>query len=752
MAKGKAKRKEWYWFGALIGAVGAVLLVPAQGPIRQAETAYLDVVQRAGRTATALDGADDPIRIVGYDQEATQVHGRSAPRREIAKLLDRLFADGAAAVVVDFQISDPDPVGRSVAEAMAAAAKVSPGAAGARFDEIRRAYDQDAILLAAVRDRNVVGTIYSHGYPQPGTEPAFEGLPEPSLVYNEHCESFRQPAGVNLDLPTFREAIPYYGNARQEPDNDQQIRRYPLAIRMGEGLYPSHAAVGAALYRQVVEEEAAELSVGCDGDIVRWASLGARYLPVEPDGTMLVNFTGSYRQSFPNYVSFKEVVAGDALPESLRGRFSKKLVFFGPVSEYDDKYSTLFDPAFPGVGIHAVVAHSLITGRWLRRPDLADSLWEPLACLLVGLATTWAFRRSSGSWPLAGAFVLPVVGHYGSVVFSRYGLLVDALAPGLTGTVAILGCGALRYLSERQRAQRERAQRLAAEAEFRRFLSPSVAEIALSDPSLLMPARREISILFSDIRGFTTTAERMTPEELVALLDEYLTAMTQIVFEEQGTLDKYIGDAVMALFGAPLAQKEHAAHACRAALRMMESLARLQEGWRARNLPVLEIGIGVNTAPVSVGRMGSKAKNEYTAIGDGVNFASRLEGLTKTYRASIIVGDKTRELAQDEFLFRELGYAQVKGKTQAAMIFELVGRRADDVAIPWFEAYQKATTAFRARDWDKAEELFRRVIDLRGGDPASDAFLERTAALRSMKRSSAAGENEFTIKIKHTEK
>ncbi|HVO31652.1 MAG TPA: adenylate/guanylate cyclase domain-containing protein, partial [bacterium] len=254
------------------------------------------------------------------------------------------------------------------------------------------------------------------------------------------------------------------------------------------------------------------------------------------------------------------------------------------------------------------------------------------------------------------------------------------------------------------------------------FLSPEVVEIALRDPSLLAPARRDISILFSDIRGFTTTAEGMAPEALASLLEGYLTRMTQIVFDERGTLDKYIGDAVMALFGAPNPFDDHPVYACRAALDMMKALGEMQKEWQEKGQPILDIGVGVNSGMVAVGRMGSRGKAEYTCLGDEVNFASRLEGLNKAYGTHVLVGESTRSRVGDRFVFRDLGLVQVKGKRKATHVYELLSEKnGPDPA--WLATWDAALAAFLRRDWDAAEKGFQEVMRTRGDDNASMAFL-----------------------------
>jgi adenylate cyclase len=243
--------------------------------------------------------------------------------------------------------------------------------------------------------------------------------------------------------------------------------------------------------------------------------------------------------------------------------------------------------------------------------------------------------------------------------------------------------------------------------------------------------KKELSVLFSDIRGFTTLAEEMEPEALVNLLNEYLTEMTDVVFEFDGLLDKYIGDAVMAVWGAPLEQTDHPVRACRTALKMLDRLTKMQQQWEAEGTPRLDIGIGINTGPMVVGNMGSERRFDYTVMGDSVNLASRLEGINKEYGTQVVISEFTYEQVKDDFFCRELDAVRVKGRARPVNIYELVALRSEeDPRVAIVEPFALGLHHYRSQEWEIAEDKFHEVLNRIPDDFAARLYLQRIAELR----------------------
>ncbi len=726
--------RHWRLFGVVASLVGGLFYLVQNGPVSAFQRQWFDFL-KANRSQIVVvdDPAGSKIALVGVEDETYTIHGSPLPRALFAGAIRNLFEDGAKIIAIDmkFEAADRTPdIAREVVERISATLP-------SHADEIRKAYtgienkfdhDEDlALVLEEYRDR--ITAVFYSPFEGPENRANFGDLPESWKLDARGCSNLDQPKSLVMSTTRIRESISFGGNAVVEADGiDGKARKYRLVQRIGPPdcdscVYPSLGFSAALLYLEAYP------TIDCEfGDIAHIDLQGFGENPFslprwayDLKGNVELDFLGTFEESFANTIPIHEVAAG----KFPKGRFKDKLVFIGPLSDFEDTVSTPVG-RYNGVGLHALVAHSFLTNTWLRRDPYVVTI-EILTTLAIGTLVTIIFYVfETSNTPLVGAFLLLPAGVIGSkLLVEKTGIAADALTPSLVGMVAILGCLAARYLVERE--TREKSER-----ELGRFVSGSVKTMVLKNPDLVLPARREITIMFSDIRGFTTTAEKMPPEELVKLLKEYLTRMTDIVDAHNGTLDKYIGDAVMAIFGAPATFDNHAELACRTALEMIRELKVLQADWRARNLPVLEIGVGVNTGIASVGRMGSERRSEYTCIGDEVNFASRVEGLTKPYGVKILVGENTRSAVGDRFVFRDLGKVKVKGKTKAVRIYELLGTREELPVDPaWIKIFESGMEAFQARNWDEADELFKKATELRGGeDPPSAALMMWTGIFR----------------------
>jgi adenylate cyclase len=314
-----------------------------------------------------------------------------------------------------------------------------------------------------------------------------------------------------------------------------------------------------------------------------------------------------------------------------------------------------------------------------------------------------------------------------TLALSWYGWWLHLLMP--LGTIAINQSAHTLY-----RLHTEERHKRAIRRAFQYYLHPAVVEQVAQHPEQLALGGHtaELTVLFSDIRGFSSFAEGLAPEALVQLLNDYFSAMTQAVFQHQGMVDKYIGDAIMAVYGAPVATPEHAYLACCTALQMLALLPPLQAQWQARSLPIIDVGIGIHTGEMVVGNMGSTTRFNYTVMGDAVNLGARLEGANKTFGTHILISDTTWEHVHERLATRELDVICVKGKAQPTRIYELLGTLPLPPAHALMvERFQAGLQAYRARQWSAALDCFHAVLCILPDDAPSQMYVQRCALLQA---------------------
>ena len=445
-------------------------------------------------------------------------------------------------------------------------------------------------------------------------------------------------------------------------------------------------------------------------------------LKIKPDytGHMQINYRGP-RGSYL-YKSIADVVTRNFEP----GTFKEKIVLVGAsATGIGDQRSTPYGGIdYPGVEVHANVIDNILNQNFLVR-GARQALWDVLTILFLGIPLGIWMALVQPRWMWFGAGLLAPLAAADYLAFLD-GWWLNFTMPAMTLVGNVVLVSLYRVLIEEKEKRKVRA-------EFANYLSPEVIRRLLVDPSLVDPKKTDITVMFSDIRGFTTISEKLDAQELALFLNQYLSDMTSIVFKNNGTLDKYIGDAVMAFWGAPFEEPGHATKACNAALEMMKRVRELQKVWEAEGKPRLEIGIGLNTGVASVGRMGSSLRRGYTALGDAVNLSSRLEGSNKDYGTYIIVNETTYEGAKDDgFVFRELDLIRVKGKLQPVTIYQLMGQRTDlaaegraeEVRLQ-VEQFAHARELFRHRKWEAAQRAFQEFLDRWPGDGPSRVYWKR---------------------------
>jgi adenylate cyclase len=496
------------------------------------------------------------------------------------------------------------------------------------------------------------------------------------------------------------------------PDEDGTVRRAQLLVRYKQEIYPSLNLEG--MRRFLGGEILLTLaSYGVDGLYIRQMQV-----PADETGQFLINYYGT-GGTFATY-SVVDILSGKVPTEALKD----KLVFIGATEiGIADVKPTPFSPVFPGVETHATVAGNILDGSFLIKNSLTRAL--DIALLMI-LPLLLVFSLMRVQETLLGFFIfvafvsLLLLGNY--LLFTRLNTLLSILYPSLSLCFVYIFFEGYRNLVIESRNRYLRKA-------FSSYVSPELVTEILQDPDKLKLGgeTKNITVLFSDIRGFTTLSELITPVTLVSILNSYLSPMTQIIMDEHGTLDKYIGDAIMAIFGAPVDVSNHPERACKAALYMLKNLEKLNREWKERDWPHISVGIGINTGEAIVGNMGTDIRFEYTAIGDTVNLASRLEGLNKLYGTEIIISKSALEaLDPSQFFVRELDIVQVMGKEQPISIFELIDfHPGDPEKVTLVSSFTDALQTYRERKFKAAWKKFADILKTFPGEKPSILYLKR---------------------------
>ena len=582
------------------------------------------------------------------------------PRVMHASLLDYLARASPTVILYDVNFADPDTrLGFPFAGSTWTGAESDTAFA----DAVRKA--GNVLMLA---DATYEGDAEVPAIPNPGFAPAGEGVTERRVIFPPY--------------PDLAAAVSGFGHNLFVLDPDGPLRHTVPFVRSRGVSLPSLGLAGAlraaGIPPQAVSMDAQGLKLGdrvmpLDWREVRSAEGATAYR------WGLVNFRGPAlladleSRPYPHYAFYdllysEEQIAGGTTPKVDPAVFRDKIVFVGVTgSGLFDVFETPFAGGrMPGIQVHAAVADDVLSNRFMRPAGNGARLSAVVgSALLVGVAAAvlpaW--------WATVFAGIAASAFTWATVRLFAGGYWLNLTQPILAMALALFGGVAYQYFVEGR--EKRKMKRL-----FGQYVSKDVYDQLVADPSRarLGGTRREMTVLFSDIRGFTTVSERGEPEAIVGMLNEYFTRMVDLVFTHKGTLDKFVGDMVMALFGAPLDDAGHADHAVACALDMVEELGRLNARWKAEGRAELDIGIGINTGPMIAGNIGSEAIMSYTVIGDAVNLGARLESLNKQYGSRIIISDATRGQLTGDYVLRPLGDVVVKGKTKPVAIFEVVGR------------------------------------------------------------------------------
>jgi adenylate cyclase len=671
----------------LIGV--AALRIADFAPIEELRVRTFDTFQRIDPRPKM---ANPPVAIIDIDERSLAKLGQWPwPRTRITDLVADLTRLGAAAIAFDIMFAEPDRLNPDVA------ADTFPNLDEETRARLRRLPSNDQLLADAMqRSRVVLGET---GLPHVRSE-LDQTLPVTgfAMLGADPQKFMFKPPGLLRNTEVLEKAAGGRGLITINPERDGIVRRVPMIMEAQGTIMPS---LSLEMLRLVTGTDTIIIRTDVQAGIKSIAVKGIE-VPTDPKGQLWVHFS----RSDPSiYISAADVLDGSVAPEKIKG----KLVLVGTsAAGLNDIKTTPVDRAMPGVEIHAQVLESALTHAVLAQPYYGPPL-EYFAALILGLLVI-AFAPAFGPVALVmvGALFAALLIGTSWYFYTQHRLLIDFTYPLLSTTLIYLTLVFSSFV-------REQAQRRQIRSAFGQYLSPALIEQLAQSPEKLVLGgeEREMTIMFSDVRGFTAISEsyKHDPQGLTALMNRFLTPLTNAILARKGTIDKYMGDAIMAFWNAPLEDGEHQLNACEAAIGMLERIEVLnkERELEAQNgghtyIP-LNVGIGLNTGTCVVGNMGSDLRFDYSVLGDSVNLASRLEGQSKEYGFPIIAGSRTALAVKHRFAILELDFIMVKGKKEPEVIYAVAGRQ-DTAQSERFQRLRNLTiemlACYRSRDWDGA--------------------------------------------------
>ena len=650
--------------------------------------------------------AGHDIALVAVDEASLEAYGKWPWSRDrYGYVVHYLKQAGAKAVVFDILFLEPDRAAEEFDDAFA--------------EEIRAA--GNVYLPFLMQDQPAPSTD-STASPAERQSTSSDILKKATIALDDQGS---QPTGnlktfANAKLPTplFAQAAHGLGYINLTPDIDGSTRRLTLLSRAQDQIF-THLTTAVA--RDLLSADRATLGR-------RELSLGPVTIPLTTEHEMVIDWHGTLENRvYPVYPigavlrSYTDLQAGQP-PLLDPALFRDKIVFVATTAAgtYDLRVTPL-SPFAPGVLIHMSALDNI-----LRHRHLQPAPWWIFAAatLILTLATAWAFMLIRSQWVKMAAIGGLAIAYYGVAVhaFTAHGLWLDLAIPEGALALSFTAASTVEYLTEGRHRRQLRAV-------FDKYMASEVVDEIMRNPDAIRLGgeKKELSVFFSDVAGFTSISEQMAPETLVELLNKYLSAMTDIILRHRGNVNKYLGDGIMAIFGAPRGDPNHASLACFAALDSQSELATRREQWKAEGQPEISARIGINSGWLVVGNMGSQARMEYTVMGDTVNLASRLEGANKFYNTLILLGPRTYELAAQDIEAREIDRMRVKGKQEPVVVYELLARKGGLSAERRrvMEAYREGLAAYTRRDFKTAAAQCEAALALDPRDGPSRVYLER---------------------------
>jgi adenylate cyclase len=645
---------------------------------------------------------DPRIVILDIDEKSLSAEGRWPwSRNKLATMIDQLFNRYKIRVVgFDIAFAEPDPSsGLASLEDMAKKELKDDAEFQKVLAQRRPSLDYDGIFAKMIEGKPVVlGFFLGSKTDQAGVLP--EPIFRPEATFGKYQVKHILATGYSGNIKVLQDAAAAAGHLYPQLDSDGVTRRVPMFMRYGDGFYE---ALAVAVTRVYLNNAAAGLTiipptVGSNLLQVPNARVGDLKIPLDDKLSAFIPYRGSVG-SF-RYVSATDVIRGALAADELRD----KIVIVGTSAQgLLDLRSTPVREDFPGVEVHANLVSGFLDQTIMHKPPevLAISV---LTILLIGFPLAFILPRASAMLATASTLgVMVVLIAINFYAWKHHHYVLNIAAPMMMLALLYLLNMAWGFFME------TRSRRLITGLFGTYVPKELVAEMSKNPEEYSMRGEsRDMTVLFSDVRDFTSISEGLTPEGLKDMMNAYLTEMTQVVQDKRGTIDKYIGDAIMAFWGAPLNDAEHATHGVDAALTMQKRIRNLDTDFIKRGWPILNIGVGLNCGEMNVGDMGSKFRRAYTVMGDAVNLASRLESLTKEYGVGILVSENMVKAAQG-FVYREIDKVVVKGRQEGVSIFEPLGKVGEvtDTTLTEVDRFHKVVEHYRKQRWDDAEQILK---------------------------------------------
>ena len=692
---------------------------------------FEDIVYDARLRLTMANSVDPRIVIIDIDEKSLAAEGRWPWRRDkLGAMLDQLF-DHYKVGIVGFDVvfaERDESSGLGILRELGEREFKGNSQFQAVLKEVAPQLEYDQVFAEKLKNRAIVlGYYFSDVRSADGKGRASGILPKPVLpagTFKGKKILFTSWVGYGANLEEFQQAAASGGHFNPWLDDDGVTRRVPMLAEYNGAYYESLSMAVIRLglgLPPVVPGFPEDKFWSKDYPGLEWLDVGSVRVPVDNLVTSLVPYRG--KQGSFKYISATDVLHANASPDDLKN----KIVLVGATAPglYDLRAAPVAK-IYPGVEIHANLIAGMLDGSIKQRPPYVLGA-EVVLLLFSGIGMALLLPMVNPLRATALTVVVIVAVFATNVVVWTEGNLVLPLASGLLMIAMVFALNMSYGFFVESRAKRQIT------GLFGQYVPPELVDEMSKDPEAfsMEGESRELSVLFTDVRGFTTISEGLDPKELSRLMNEFLTPLTRIIHKNRGTIDKYMGDCIMAFWGAPLYDAQHARNAVMTGLEMHRAMEELQPRFKEKGWPPIQIGVGVNSGRMSVGNMGSDIRLAYTVMGDAVNLASRLEGITRQYGVRMIVGEVTRALVAD-LVFRELDKVKVKGKEASVSIFEPIGL-SGEIEKPLqdeLKLWGQALKLYRARDWDMAE---LQLINLTKANPGSGLyalFLERIAHLR----------------------